>query len=293
MLARMGPRSSLRRVLVAVALASLTFSGGGRAAAPETPSAQTVDTEALDRVLDLFVRDGLVYYSALRAERVVIDRFVAALAEPTQGFDRWPDDDRKAFWLNAYNVLVLQTVLDHYPIRGTSSRYPANSIRQIPGVFERRRHRVVGREMTLDEMETGVIAEFGDPRLFLALGRGAVDSGRLRSESYTGIRVDRQLDEIVKEFVTTPRYVSLDRFGREFTVSAIFGWREAEFVTAFADRGWTDSGRTALERAVLNVVEPNLFPSERAILAENEFTLQYHEFDWRLNDLTGGRPSNR
>ena len=61
----------------------------------------------------------------------------------------------------------------------------------------------------------------------------------------------------------------------------------------FADRGWTRSGRTALERAVLNLVEPNLFPSERAILAKNEFTLEYHEFDWRLNDLTGGRPSNR
>ena len=289
MLARM----ALRRVVVAVALAGLGFSGGGRAAFSSTSSTQAVDTEALDRVLDLFVRDGLVYYSALRAERVVIDRFVAALAESPPGFDRWPDDDRKAFWLNAYNVLVLQTVLDNYPIRGTSSSYPANSIRQVPGAFEVRRHRVAGSEMTLDEMENGAIAEFGDPRLFLALGRGAVDSGRLRSESYSGLRLDRQLDEMVEEFVTTPRYVSLDRFGRELRISAIFGWREAEFVTAFGDRGWTDSGRTALERAVLNVVEPNLFPSERATLADNEFTLQYHEFDWRLNDLTGGRPSNR
>ena len=289
MLARM----ALRRVGIALALLSLILVGGGQAAAPETPSAQAVDTEVLDRVLDLFVRDGLVYYSALRGERTVIDRLVSVLAEPSPGFDRWPDDDRKAFWLNAYNVLVLQTVLEHYPIHGTSSSYPANSIRQVPGAFELRRHRVAGREMTLDEMETGVIAEFGDPRLFLALGRGAVDSGRLRSESYTGIRLDRQLDEIVKEFATTPRHVSLDPFGRALTVSAIFGWHEAEFVTAFADRGWTRSGRTALERAVLNLVEPNLFPSERAILAKNEFTLEYHEFDWRLNDLTGGRPSNR
>ncbi len=289
MLARM----ALRRVVVAVALASLAFSGGGQAAISTTASTQGVDTQALDQILDLFVRDGLVYYSALRAERGVIGRFVAALAESPPGFDRWPDDDRKAYWLNAYNVLVLQTVLEHYPIRGTSSSYPANSIRQVPGAFELRRHRVAGREMTLDEMETGEIAEFGDPRVFLALGRGAVDSGRLRSESYSGLRVDRQLDEMVEEFVTTPRYVSLDPFGRELTVSAIFGWRAAEFVTVFGDRGWTDSGRTALERAVLNVVEPNLFPSERAILADNEFTLRYHEFDWRLNDLTGGRPSNR
>ena len=63
--------------------------------------------------------------------------------------------------------------------------------------------------------------------------------------------------------------------------------------TAFADLGWTDSGRTPLERAILNIIGPNLFPSERGFLAENDFVLEYHEFDWRLNDLTGGRPSNR
>ena len=276
-----------------VAVVCLTVSSSVMGAATAAAGMQAVDTEALDRTLDLFVRDGLVYYSALRSERVVIDRFVSALADEPQGFDRWPAEGRKAYWLNAYNAIVLKTVLDHYPIRGASEGFPANSIRQIPGAFDLRRHRVAGLEMTLDEMETGVIAELGDPRLFLALGRGAVDSGRLRSESYSGLRLDVQLDGIVKEFVTTPRHVALDRLGRELRVSAIFGWREKEFVTAFADRGWTDSGRTPLERAVLNLVEPNLFPSERAILAENAFVLEYHEFDWRLNDLTGGRPSNR
>ena len=42
-----------------------------------------------------------------------------------------------AFWLNAYNALVLKTVVDHYPIPGASAGYPAKSIRQIPGAFER------------------------------------------------------------------------------------------------------------------------------------------------------------
>ena len=34
----------------------------------------------------------------------------------------------------------------------------------------------------------------------------------------------------------------------------------------------------------------NLFPREREFLDENRFQLVYQEFDWRLNDLTGGRP---
>ena len=54
-------------------------------------------------------------------------------------------EDQIAFWLNAYNALVLRTVIDHYPIRAAHAEYPANSIRQIPGAFERLQHRVAGR----------------------------------------------------------------------------------------------------------------------------------------------------
>jgi hypothetical protein len=40
-------------------------------------------------------------------------------------------DEQLAFWLNAYDALVLRTVADHYPIQGrlaaiwTSARFPA------------------------------------------------------------------------------------------------------------------------------------------------------------------------
>ncbi len=251
---------------------------------------QSIETGALDRLLDLYVRDGLVYYAALRSDRAGLDRFVGSLTTEPVGFDTRPINDRKAFWLNAYNALVLETVIDHYPIRGQTAEYPTNSIRQIPGAFDRQTHRVAGRDLTLDAIETTVITELSDPRLFLALGRGAVDSGRLRSETYVSSRLEEQLEEVLEEFATSARHVNLDRLAQEVRVSPIFGWRQDEFVATYAEQGWVDSGRTPLERAVLTAIEPKLFPSERAFLEENQFTLQYHSFDWRLNDLTGGRP---
>ena len=78
---------------------------------------------------------------------------------------------------------MLQTVISRYPIRGASSAYPASSIRQIPGAFDQLKHTVAGRSLTLDEIEKTVLPEFKEPRLVLALGRGAVGSGRLRSEA--------------------------------------------------------------------------------------------------------------
>ena len=73
-------------------------------------------------------------------------------------------------------------------------------------------------------------------------------------------------------------------------VSSILGWREANLVAAYAAGGWNGAGRAPIERAILTLVEPALFPSEQAFLQANEFTLRYQAFDWRLNDLTGGRP---
>lgn len=259
-------------------------------AAAASAAGQRAADGPFDRLLDLYVRDGLVYYRALRGERGVLDRYVLSLRDVPAGFDGWSTEQRIAFWLNGYNALVLRTVVNHYPICGDSPQYPADSIRQIPGAFERIHHTVAGVELTLDEIESSVLASFGDPRVFLALGRGAVGSGRLRSEAYSAARLDGQLTAAAEEFSTEPWGVVLDRSADTVRVSPIFGWRRAEFVRAYADRGWTDSGRSPMERAVLNLIEPSLFPSERALLAKNTFSFGYQDFDWRLNDLTGGRP---
>ena len=259
-------------------------------AASGTSAVQLAVGELLDRILDLYVRDGFVYYRALRAERVALDRYVRSLREAPAGIDGWSTGQRIAFWINSYNALALRTVIDHYPIRGAAAVYPTDSIRQIPGAFDRIRHKVAGREFTLDEIESSVLASFGDPRVFLALGRGAVGSGRLRSEAYSAARLEEQLAAVVEEFATEPSGLVLDRLADTVRVSPIFGWRRDAFIRAYADRGWADSGRAPIERAVLNLVEPSLFPSERAFLAQNTFDFEYQEFDWRLNDLTGGRP---
>ena len=110
-------------------------------------------------------------------------------------------------------------MIEHYPVRGNAPNYPPNSIRQIPGAFDERSHRVAGRAMTLDEIETRVLPTFCDPRVFLALGRGAVGSGRLRSEAYAASKLDAQLEAAVKEFATTPQHVTLDRLANEVRVS--------------------------------------------------------------------------
>jgi Protein of unknown function, DUF547 len=260
------------------------------------PSAQSSGaTEALhrplDQILDLNVRDGLVYYRALRADRGRLDRYATSLNVAPEVYQRWSREQQIAFWVNAYNAFVLQTIVDNYPIKGSSKSYPSNSIRQIPGAFDQVKHRVAGRSLTLDEIEKTVLPEFKEPRLYLALGRGAVGSGRLRSEAYAADRLKQQLDDLQQEFVSEQAMLKVDRAANVVSVTAILSWRSAEFVAAY-DPGATGpmAQRSPIERAIVAFVTPRLLPLEKEFLQKNEFKVTYHPFDWRLNDLTGGPP---
>jgi hypothetical protein len=256
-----------------------------------TPAAQEsladgARRKTFDQLLDLHVRNGDVYYRALKAERGRLDGFVNLQA--TTAVDKLSREEQLAFWLNAYNAIVLKTVIDHYPILGKSAAYPPKSIRQISGAFERLPHRVAGRTLTLDQIEQTVLAGFRDPRVYFALGRGAVGSGRLRSEAFVPARIEEQLAETAAECVTRAQCIHIDRGEAKVHVSSIFSWREKEFAAAYADKApETFASRSPIERAIVAYVLPNLLPSEKEFLAKNSFQLAYIPFDWSLNDLTG------
>lgn len=258
-------------------------------AAEPRPSAGRAAQEPLhrplDEILDVHVRDGFVYYRALREARAGLDRYIASLDVGAADFEAWSRARRTAFWLNAYNAFVLQTVIDRYPIRGRAREYPADSIRQIPGAFDRRRFRAAGKAVTLEDIEKRVLPEFRDPRVYLALGMGAVGSGRLRSEAYAADRLDGQLAAAASEFVTTREHVELDPTLQELRISAIIGWHEQEFVAAYGQADPRYAARSPIEQAVVKLVMPHLYPSERRFLERNEFRMSYKAFDWRLNDL--------
>ena len=261
------------------------------ACAIAAPAAQESLTEAprrkaFDQILDSYVRDGLVYYRALKSDRGKLDGYLNMVGSAS--IDKLSREERLAFWLNAYNAVVLRTVIDHYPIQNRSSDYPPRSIRQIPGAFERLPHHLAGRTVTLDQIEQTVLPEFNDPRVYLALGRGALGGGRLRSEAFSPEQVDKQLTEVANECISRTECVQIDRDAGKVNATAIFSWREKEFVAAYADKAPpTFSNRSPIERAVIAFVGPKLLTIEKEFLDKNTFQVAYKPFDWHLNDLTG------
>ena len=275
-------KSAAIALIVALSLSAVS-------AQPSTPVAVDALHRPFDEILDIYVRDGLVYYFALRQERGKFDRYVQSLGEVgADTLKGWTRERQLAYWINAYNAFVLRTVIDGYPIRGRAPDYPANSIRQSPGAFERRTFRAAGRLLTLDAIEQDVIGEFGDARALLALSRGAVGGPRLKSEAFTWERLESQLATMTSELPTHRDLVFVDIHNERLSVNALFSWRERIFTKSLADRAAAIyATRSPLERAVLSLIDPLLVPSEAEYLRKNTFRMSFHDFDWKLNDLTG------
>jgi hypothetical protein len=235
----------------------------------------------LDQILDVNVRDGLVYYRALKSDRGRLDRYITSLNVPAATYQSWSKGQQMAFWVNAYNAMVLQMVVSHYPLHGTA--------RQVPGGFDKTIWRVAGRPVTLDQIEKAILPEFKEPRLYLALGRGAVGSGRLRSEAYTADRLEKQLADIQADFVDDRHMYRIDRLTNTIHITPIVSWHDAEFVAAYDKSDPTFASRSPIERAVIAFITPALLPSEKEFVQKNEWKMAFMEMDWKLNDLTGGR----
>jgi len=236
--------------------------------------------------------DGMVDYRGLRADAGTLDAFVGALAALDPGrYERWPEQEKIAFWVNAYNGLTLKAVISHYPIRPSflgSLRFPENSIRQIPGVWDRLRFSVMGRERTLDEIEHAVLrGEFHEPRIHVALVCAAMGCPPLRREPYTGEQLSAQLDDQARRFLADPAKFRIDRAEGRAYLSPIFKWFGADFAASGREQAGFP-GRSPAQRAVLAFVSRYLPEDDRRYLAgEQRYEIVYLDYDWSLNERRG------
>jgi hypothetical protein len=206
---------SILNILLVAALALLGAMSGG----VWPGKAQATDPFYEDYAALLATRvnqRGMVYYQGLKANPQRLHAFLAALADLSpETYQKWSEPEKTALWINAYNALTLKAIIDHYPIRASlfkSLVYPRNSIRQIPGVWDGLRFPVMGKKMTLDEIEHGVLRqEFNEPRIHLALVCAALGCPPLRTEPYEGAKLDRQLNDQARVFLANPHKFRIDR----------------------------------------------------------------------------------
>ena len=154
------------------------------------------------------------------------------------------DDEKKAFWINAYNGLTNYLIIK----LGIQSK-----MREVPGVFMRFSVNIGGYEWTLDNIEHGLLRRNArqkyfpipqfmfwdkrkafmvnelDARIHFALNCGAKSCPSIAF--YSAENIEQELAQAEELFVEDGFVV--DESKREIQVSKIFAWYKQDFVNQY------------------------------------------------------------
>lgn len=248
---------------------------------PETAPRTAVDLEARwDEVLCCgVVRNGRVDYGRLANRRAQLARFVGALAAfgprsvPGAFRDR---DSRLAYYINAYNALVIFAVLER-DVR-TSVHDVRGWLEPVAGMgfFWAQRFEVDGQQTNLHALENDVLrARFSDARIHAAINCASTSCPPLAAHAYHGSSLDTELDRAAERF-TSPPYVVVDDRRREVVLNAIYEWYDDDFVTQASSLG--------MERSVLAWIAHHSTARDAIDRARRcEYAVRHAAYDWSLN----------
>ncbi|HLF95669.1 MAG TPA: DUF547 domain-containing protein [Methylococcaceae bacterium] len=134
-------------------------------------------------------------------------------------------EERLAFHINAYNILAIKTVLEHWPVQSIKD---AGSL--LRPVWKRPAGQVSGKPLSLDEIEDG-LRQLGEPRIHMAIVCASKSCPDLRREPYAAAKLDRQLAEAAAAFLDNPAKGLRVEDGA-IRVSKIFDWFGGDFEAA-------------------------------------------------------------
>ncbi len=238
------------------------------------------------RVLAKYVNEqGLVNYRGIKSNPDDLDHYLGwAGSFSPSSFESFSKKQKLAFWINTYNAATLKLILNHHPIQSTGSDGPKNSIKQIPGNWDKVQFKVMGKKMTLNDMEHGTIRkQFDEPGVHVALVCAAKGCPLLLNKPYTADALSSQLEDQARRYFASSAGFKLDRGTKTVYLSSIYDWFKDDFVPTYGKKSGF-SGYSEKNAAVLRYVSRYVSESSRKELASGKFTIKYLPYDWSLNE---------
>ena len=205
---------------------------------------------------------GKVDYAGLKARPEELEAYLEMLAVTDPAALSY--NEQLAFWINAYNALVIKAVVD---------RYPTTSVRKLKpfgGFFYRLKFQVAGKPYTLNEIEHDVIrAEFVDARVHFALVCASVGCPALENRAFFANTLEERLEAATFNFVADAEKVRIERGERRVYLSKIFKWYASDFTEGYA--------------GVADFLVDYLPPEDAEFLETEEVEFHYLDYDWTLN----------
>ncbi len=205
-----------------------------------------------NRFFGIYVSDGRVDYAAIKADRSALDKLVAMIGSADLSSET--TNTKIAFYINAYNLLVMKSVADNYPLAKPTD---------VAGFFDLKKHQIAGEYLTLNDIENKKLRP--DPRVHFVLVCAAKGCPKILNEAYMPSTVQDQMTQQTKRAMNDASFIKVDDAAKTVKVSQIFDWYKDDFIK--------QPGANAL--TFINQYRDVRIPSDYKVSA--------YEYDWSLN----------
>lgn len=213
------------------------------------------DTEAF---LKKYVKNGLVNYAAVKANKSDIQHLVEQIE--TMPVGKSANARIEAFYINSYNVLVIQAIAKQYPVK---------SPLDIDGFFDKKKHKIAEEYLTLNDIENVKLRkEYGDARLHFVLVCAAKGCPKITNFAYRPEKLESQLETQTKKAINDPDFIRVKTGSKLVLISEIFKWYKSDFIA-------TDNNQDFITYL-------NKYRNEKI---NTEMKVDFYPYNWQLNAL--------
>lgn len=211
-------------------------------------------------ILKTYIKNGRVDYERLRHDGEIMTLISQIENEDISGYS---NKEKFAFWLNAYNLLVLKSVLEKLD-KDPNWNGNTSFFRKLK-FFVIEKHKVAGRKVSLLSLENKILRkEFKDPRIHFAINCGSVSCPFLPPGLFTGENLEDYLEHLTSEFINSDE-VTFDLGRGILEVSQIFKMYKKDF-----------QGEEGIKQFIKRY--------RRDIPNIEKLRIKYKPYDWKLNN---------
>ncbi len=133
--------------------------------------------------------------------------------------------EQKAYWINLYNALTVNLILDNYPLKSITKL--GESVFSF-GPWDDDVAIVNGETLSLNDIEHTILRPiFTDPRIHYAVNCASFSCPNLSAQAFTANNTEQELDKGARAYVNHARGVKVQ--GDVLWVSSIYHWYIVDF----------------------------------------------------------------
>ena len=249
----------MKYTMLLVTLTMMFISCGSNA---QVSDSKPITHEAWTALLKKHVAaDGNVDYKGFIADSAALNSYLQDLMGSHPNETNWSEADRMAYWINAYNAFTIKLVTDYYPVE--SIKDIKKGLPFINSVWDLKFITIEGQEYDLNNIEHGILRkEHEEPRIHFAVNCASVSCPILRNEAYTAEKLEAQLADQTRIFLTSKDKNKISKDHVE--LSKIFSWFKGDF---------TKDG------SLIDFIN-----AQGVVQVNDDAKVDFLEYDWNLNE---------